>query len=234
VGPHLKREPFDHQRARVPLRSRPLGPFWMRRLIVRGGAKLVVASIAAYALYAAAQSIERRTLSSWNSVSRIENVIKPIAGGRSSSSVLRAEQRGAVSASGCADQTWPNISPDCITGRVEPLRQDVMPIDTDITSSTLLRPTRVPNSELIDPSNAGLLPIVAHAAAPALSRDPRASSATHEKRHAIKPRSHTRIAGRETRRTPAPTRSVTQAPNPYRPSQSRPPIQFSMAERDSR
>ena len=204
-------------------------------------AKPAVAAMVGYALYAAAQFTERRHVSSWSSTTQLESATKPVAEARTSSSSLRSEQRGVVSGSGCAGQTWPSISSECITGRAETLRRDI--VEDDTTSSTLLRPTSFPRSEFADPADTGALPGVVHT--PTLSdttRNLTASSAKREKRRAIRSRSQASMARpisearptSEARRGAEPPRKVAQArPNAPRPPTTpwRAPIQFSLAER---
>jgi hypothetical protein len=238
VGPSSSESYFDHRRSRASFRSarQPRSGRTAKRIGI-AAAKLAVAAMVGYALYAAAQFTERRNVSSWSSTTQLERATKPVPEARTSSSSLRSEQRGVVSASGCAGQTWPNISSECITGRAEPLRHDVRPVEGDTTSSTLLRPTGFPRSEFADPADTGALPSVVYTPTPSdTARKLTASSAPREKRRAIKSRSHASVARpvSEARRGAEPPRKVVQArTDPPRPPNtlSRAPIQFSLAER---
>ena len=234
MGPSSSGIYFVHRRSRGSFRGarQPRSRGTAKRIGI-ATAKLAVAAMVGYALYAAAQLTERRNVSSWSSTTQLESATKPVAEARTSSSSLRSEQRGVVSGSGCAGQTWPSISSECITGRAEFLRRDSRPVERDTTSSTLLRPT----SEFADPADTGALPSAVHT--PTLSdttRNLAASSAKREKRRAIRSRSQASVARpiSEARRGAEPPRKVAQVrPNAPRPPNTpwRAPIQFSLAER---
>jgi hypothetical protein len=78
---------------------------------------------------------------------------QPARGTNSSRQLLTTEP------SACDRQTWPNISPECISGRVEPAKVVERPaIVPEQPSSILLRPTRLPGA-VPDPEITGSLPL---------------------------------------------------------------------------
>jgi hypothetical protein len=129
----------------------------------------------------------------------------------------------------CASQTWPNISPECITGQAEPAKVAERPtIVPEQPSSILLPPTKLLGA-VPDPEVTGSLPATAGLAV-RLPERPVVAKAKKRKpeEQARAARKILREAGRRSRSSPMVAAPVRAAAEPTaRASQ---PIQFRLAE----
>ncbi len=120
-------------------------------------ANLALLTAAGAGLYLSSHYIDGRKVSNWTTsvASSPEANAKqqPTRGTNSSRQRLMAQP------SSCDSQTWPNISPECITGRAEPAKVvERPPLVSEQPSSILLRPTKLPEA-VPDPQVTGSLPL---------------------------------------------------------------------------
>jgi alkanesulfonate monooxygenase SsuD/methylene tetrahydromethanopterin reductase-like flavin-dependent oxidoreductase (luciferase family) len=129
----------------------------------------------------------------------------------------------------CTGQTWPNISPECITGRGEPAKVAEKPaIAPEQPSSFLLRPTKLLQA-VPDPEVTGSLPGSAELAARNHERPVVANAKKPiEDKRARAERKSLREAGRRSRFSPNITVADRAAPEPA--ARASEPIQFRLAE----
>ena len=176
--------------------------------------KLAIAVALGYALYMASLINERPQSSAFTAPSQPLDATKQVSRARTGS-VPSPEQRRIASESVCAGETWPNISPECVKGRSEPAPARIEPMTSaEKSSGTLLRPTNVASSDLVDPIHTGSLPTAA--AQPTSDAAPRAlkgSSGTRVTRSAARSRSHSYAArpARRIRVARRPSRSAAHA-----------------------
>jgi len=123
-------------------------------------AKLVVIAAAGAGLYVAYQYTDVKGVSNWTT-SAASSDSKAI--GNEPARASSSKQRLMAEPGSCGSQTWPNISPECITGQAEPAKVAERPtIVPEQPSSTLLPPTKllgaVPDPEVTGslPASAGL------------------------------------------------------------------------------
>ena len=205
---------------------------------------LTAVGAAGYGLVFASRYSDGRSVSKWTSaeapaVSQREARPVPVR------AVARTEQRTKAQPSFCASQTWPNITPECITGTIEPAKITERPVpNVEPPSSILLRPTKAPDL-LVDPDSTGSLPLVEgtrRVIESARTTEPRGLRAeirksSKLKSHArVEKQSHARADGRrlgETRRrhNPLPLVVAQERPAASPSAQVREPIQFSLADR---
>jgi hypothetical protein len=127
-------------------------------------AKLAVFAAVLYGLHALSQ-LNHRSMTAWTT-QRHEDVGKPVA--RGLGVPFTSEQRSvAVPPPSCADQTWPKITPNCITGHAQSVRPaPVAPVATAAVASIARdapapdMPSPIPG-ELAEPAHTGSLPTVA-------------------------------------------------------------------------
>src|SRR5687767_10424118 len=105
--------------------------------------KILVIAAAGAGIYVASQYSDDRS-SDWQ-------VAAASSKDRISSEPARAttpsDQRLTDNPGSCASQTWPNISPECISGRAEPLKvAETTTIVPEQPSSILIRPTKLPEA----------------------------------------------------------------------------------------
>jgi hypothetical protein len=117
-------------------------------------AKILVIAAAGAGIYVASQYSDDRS-SDWQMAAASSK-------DRISSEPARAttpsDQHLTDKPSSCASQTWPNISPECITGRAEPSKvAETTTIVPEQPSSILIRPTKLPEA-VPDPEITGSLP----------------------------------------------------------------------------
>ena len=218
---------------------------------------LTAVGAAGYGLVFASRYSDGRSVSKWTSAEApavSQREARPVPVG----AVARTEQRTKAQPSFCASQTWPNITPECITGTAEPAKVTERPVpNVEPPSSILLKPTKAPDL-LLDPDSTGSLPVIASTRRPIEStrttepRGPRAEIRKAKKvgSHArVERSSHARADGRRSgetrpRKNPLPaavaqgrrknplSAAVAQEP-PAAPPSARvsEPIQFRLADR---
>jgi hypothetical protein len=193
--------------------------------------KLAVIVAAGGGLYLASHYSNGRSVSNWStsavsSESKEPLTTEPARASSSSQQRLRAEPGS------CASQTWPNISPECMDGQAEPTKVGERPaLVPEQPSSTLLRPTRLPEA-VPDPEVTGSLPASdlttigereRPVVAKAKTRRERAVNAT-----AKTPVAERLEAGRRNRSSPMIAVVDRAAPEPA--ERVREPIQYRLAE----
>ena len=156
-----------------------------------------------------------------------------------------SEQRTRAQPGSCASQTWPNITPECITGTAEPVKLIERSVpNVEAPSSILLRPTKTPDI-LLDPESTSSLPAVGSTRAATESTrttEPRGRRVESRKTkklesHAtVEGQSHARVDGRRSRETRPrknpPSAAVAQERAAAPPAAGvSEPIQFRLADR---
>jgi hypothetical protein len=194
-----------------------------------GGILAKCAALAAIpvGLLAMSEFSERKTLTSWAPAAMQERAkaVQNVAASKPAEPAAVAakpEPPPAAADQRCADQVWPNISKECITGRVEPARKEARAVAGPEPRLTPILPVTAGasarSSTVTDPPTTGALPVVAAAPAPAHSSVEPAVQATPR---APRPRQ----AQRPRRQTVAAQRAA-----PAGPERIREPIQFRLAE----
>jgi hypothetical protein len=173
-------------------------------------AKCALLAAVLVGVFATSQLSERKAVPTWAPNAKVESAAKPAQSAPAPAPVTA--QRLAASDRSCVAQVWPNISKDCITGRVEAERKDARPAGPQPQAAA---------AAPADPSTTGALPVAATASAPAPSIEPAAQVAPRapRAREAQRPRKPaTRAAASVERPDPSGSRRV------------REPIQFRLAE----
>jgi hypothetical protein len=109
-------------------------------------ATLVIIAAAGAGLYLASHYSDDRSVSNWTTpaASSDANEDVSIRPARATSS---SQQRLMAEPGSCESQTWPNISPECITGQAEPAKVAARPaLVPQQPSGILLRPTKLPEA----------------------------------------------------------------------------------------
>jgi hypothetical protein len=125
--------------------------------ITRLAAKLAVFAAVGYGLYFASHYSDGRSVSKWTApvapaLPEKEAHPAPVR------AVAHSEQRTRAQPGSCASQTWPNITPECITGTAEPVKVTERSVpNAEAPSSILLKPTKALDI-LLDPESTGSLP----------------------------------------------------------------------------
>jgi len=164
-------------------------------------AKCALLAAVLVGIFATSQLSERKAVPTWAPNAKVESAAKPAQSAPAPAPVTA--QRLAASDRSCVAQVWPNISKDCITGRVEAERKDARP------------------GAAADPSTTGALPVAATASAPAPSMEPAVQVAPR----APRPREAQRPRKPATRAA-----ASVERPDPSGSSRVREPIQFRLAE----
>jgi hypothetical protein len=180
-------------------------------------AKCAFAAAVVTGLFAATQLSERKTVASWAPTAAPASAAKPAQ----AAAVPITEQRLTSTEQSCAAQVWPNISKDCITGRVELERREARPVAQPQLAA--LPPTPAPGaraSGASDPATTGALPVAATpaVAAPGEEAGVQAAPTAPRPRDVHRPR---RPASRATAAERAPPSSSDRV---------REPIHFRLAE----
>ena len=189
-------------------------------------AKLAVIAAAGAGLYVAYQYTDVKGVPNWTT-SAASSDSKAI--GNEPARASSSERRLMAEPGSCASQTWPNISPECITGQAEPTKVTERPtIAPEQPSSILLPPTKLLGA-VPDPEVTGSLPATAGLAV-RLPERPDVAKAKKRKpeEQARAARTIFREAGRRIRPSPMIAAALGAAAEPAaRASQ---PIQFRLAE----
>jgi hypothetical protein len=218
----------------------------------RLAANLAVLAAAGYGLYFASQYSDGRSESKWTTaeapaIPQKEARPAPVL------AAAHSEQRTRAQPGSCASQTWPNITPECITGTAEPVKLTARPVpNVEAPSSILLRPTKTPDILLDPESTSSLLAVgTTRAAAVGSTRAVTESTRTTEPRGRraeirkakklespakAKGQSHARVDGRRSRETRPrknpPSAAVAQERAAAPPAAGvSEPIQFRLADR---
>jgi len=181
-------------------------------------AKCALLAAVLVGVFATSQLSERKAVPTWAPNAKVESAAKPAQSAPAPAPVTA--QRLAASDRSCVAQVWPNISKDCITGRVEAERKDARPAGPQPQAAAAPAEPVRPGAAA-DPSTTGALPLAATASAPAPSIEPAAQVAPRapRAREAERPRKPaTRAAASVERPDPSGSRRV------------REPIQFRLAE----
>jgi hypothetical protein len=175
-------------------------------------AKLAVFAAVLYGLHALSQ-LNHRSVTAWTT-QRHEDVGKPVARGRGVP--FASEQRPVTAPRSCADQTWPKITPECITGQAQAARPaPVAPVQAAPDSglppdAPAAAPAALATAEPPDPPHTGSLPT---AASEAIRKPAQARQAS-----AAPPRESPRTARLRNRRLAAPPARVARWAAAPRPS----------------
>jgi hypothetical protein len=187
--------------------------------------KAALAVVAGYGFYLSSHYSDARSVSKWTTASNTTPTNGPVGAKASSERLVRAEPGS------CASGTWPNMAPECITGRAESVEQAKMSRDASSTAVQHHQVSR--DSVAADPGSTGSVPIdIIPSLAQAADQDlPRAES-----RKVKKPRTIARGARRGVRevRHRGSVRSgvIRQRPVPsVYAARSHEPIQFRLADR---
>jgi hypothetical protein len=193
-------------------------------------AKLVIVAATGAGLYLATRYSDDRSVSNWaspagSSDSKEATWSEPV---RATSS---SQQRLMADSGSCKNQTWPNISPECITGQAEPaIVAERPPVVPEQPSGILIRPTKLPEP-VPDTEVTGSLPASDLAVRRAeRSRVVKAKEAKKPKaeQRARAERRTVREAGRRNRSAPRITVAGRAASEPT--ERAAEPIQFRLAE----
>jgi hypothetical protein len=209
----------------------------MHRLVSLA-AKLALMAAAGAGLYLSSDYSNDRTVSSWTTSagrSPEATMSEPLRATSSSQRRLMAESGS------CESQTWPNISPGCITGQAEPAKVAERPaVVPEQPSSILLRPTKLPetlpDSEVTGSVAASEQLTIRGRERPAevVSRKPRERPVTakatrlQSEQRARAEQKTARDAGRRNRSSPIIAIANRAAPEPA--ARAAEPIQFRLAE----
>jgi hypothetical protein len=177
-------------------------------------AKCAVAAAVVTGLFAATQFSERKAVATWAPNAKLESA-KPAQAAAAPAAVT--EQRLAAAERSCAAQVWPNISKDCITGRIEPERKEARAAASPQPQLAAVPAAPSVRSSTPDPASTGALP--AAVPAPAVAPDLQATPAAPRTRDAQRPRNR-----------PAPRAAAAQPAAPSRADRLREPVQFRLAE----
>jgi hypothetical protein len=117
----------------------------MQRFI-SSAAKLAVVAAALAGLYVASHYSNDRSVSNWTT-SATSSEPKESHSSEPARVTSSSKQRLMAQPGSCESQTWPNISPECITGQAEPAKVAERPAPVpEQPSSILLRPTKLPEA----------------------------------------------------------------------------------------
>ena len=130
----------------------------MKRL-TRLAATLTVIAAAGYGLVFGSRYSDGRNVSKWTAA-----VAPPLAEKEARPGPVRAvthsERRKRAQPGSCASQTWPNITPECITDTAEPVKVTERWVpNVEAPSSIVLRPTKTPGI-VLDIESTGSLPAI--------------------------------------------------------------------------
>jgi hypothetical protein len=118
-------------------------------------AKAALMAAAGAGLYVASNYSDHRAASNWT-ISAASSEPKEPAGSEPARATSSSQHRLMAKPGSCASETWPHISPECITGEGEPAKVAERPAIVPEQSSTiLLRPTKLPAAP--DPDVTGSL-----------------------------------------------------------------------------
>ena len=189
-------------------------------------AKLAVVAAAGAGLYVAYQYTDVKGVSNWTT-SAASSDSKAI--GNEPARASSSQQRLMAEPGSCGSQTWPNISPECITGQAEPAKVAERPtIVPEQPSSTLLPPTKLLGA-VSDPEVTASLPA---SAGLAVRQPERLVVGKAKKRNpeeqARAERKILREAGR--RRRPSPMIAAAERAAAKPAARASEPIQFRLAE----
>jgi len=189
-------------------------------------AKLAVIAAAGAGLYVAYQYTDVKGVSNWTT-SAASSDSKAI--GNEPARASSSQQRLMAEPGSCGSQTWPKISPECITGQAEPAKVAERPtIVPEQPSSTLLPPTKLLGA-VSDPEVTASLPA---SAGLAVRQPERLVVGKAKKRkpeeQARAERKILREAGR--RRRPSPMIAAAERAAAKPAARASEPIQFRLAE----
>ena len=159
-------------------------------------AKLAVLAAVLYGLHLVSL-LNQRSVTAWTT-QRHEDVGKPVAAGRGVP--FAPEQRSATAPPSCADQTWPKITPACITGQAQPVRPAPSAAPVQAASVTTPaapaadigeampspEPATAAKRQVADPAHTGSLPAVAHERLGRNAHARKMSSTPRETRRAVR------------------------------------------------
>ena len=182
-------------------------------------AKCALLAAVLVGVFATSQLSERKAVPTWAPNARVESAAKPAQSAPAPAPVTA--QRLAASDRSCVAQVWPNISKDCITGRVEAERKDARPAGPQPQAAAAAPAEAARPGAVADPSTTGALPVAATASAPAPSMEPAVQVAPR----APRPREAQRPRKPATRAA-----ASVERPDPSGSSRVREPIQFRLAE----
>jgi hypothetical protein len=173
-------------------------------------AKCAFAAAVVTGIFAASQLSERKAVATWAPNARLDAKPAPAA------PLPVTEQRLAADDQSCAAQVWPNISKECITGRVEGERKEPRAVASPQPQLAALAAAPAParSSTVVDVGTTGTVPAVT-APEPAVQAVPAAPRPREVHRPRNKPPAR-------------PTAAAERAPSSS--GRVREPVQFSLAE----